>query len=175
MSEKHAADGARTKEKLLNAIASGWLKPREVADQLGVSRVTVFRWCKEARIDYKNARTLFVARLFERAMSEAAAGGSVKQIARRVAAAATREFIEQGNRPFKAAPSVQSQPQQADPQLNPMKRRVLSRLRAGKMTIRAAATMAQVPISGIVGWMRIDGLPVPEEYNQPRRKPRADP
>lgn len=55
-------------------------------------------------------------------------------------------------------------------QINYKKREAIAKVRAGKMTIPKAARFAGVPISGMVGWLRIAGVRIPDEFNQPRRK-----
>jgi hypothetical protein len=54
---------------------------------------------------------------------------------------------------------------------NPRKREALAKLRRGKITIAQAAKLTGAPISGVVGWMKLAGLEIPEEYRRPRRAP----
>jgi hypothetical protein len=54
---------------------------------------------------------------------------------------------------------------------NPKKREALAKLRRGKITVAQAAKLTGAPISGVIGWMRLAKIPVPEEYAQPRRSP----
>jgi hypothetical protein len=56
---------------------------------------------------------------------------------------------------------------------NPKKREALAKLRRGKITIEQAAKITGAPISGVVGWMKLAGLEIPEEYRQPRRAAKA--
>jgi hypothetical protein len=54
---------------------------------------------------------------------------------------------------------------------NPKKREALAKLRRGKITVEQAAKLTGAPISGVIGWMKLAGLDVPEEYARPRRAP----
>lgn len=54
---------------------------------------------------------------------------------------------------------------------NPRKAEVLKQLRKGKLTVEQAAKLADVPVSGIVGWAKLAKIPLPEKYLQPRRSP----
>ncbi|WP_018407674.1 hypothetical protein [Methylocystis rosea] len=56
---------------------------------------------------------------------------------------------------------------------NPRKAEALAKLRRGKITIPQAAKLTGAPISGVVGWMKLAGLEIPEEYRRPRRAPRV--
>jgi hypothetical protein len=56
---------------------------------------------------------------------------------------------------------------------NPRKAEALAKLRKGKITVEQAAKLTGAPISGVVGWMRLAGLEIPEEYARPRREPAA--
>jgi hypothetical protein len=52
---------------------------------------------------------------------------------------------------------------------NPKKREAIAKLRKGKITIEQAAKLTGAPISGVVGWMKLAGLEIPDEYRKPRR------
>ncbi|MGD9656202.1 MAG: hypothetical protein AB7U61_00955 [Methylocystis sp.] len=54
---------------------------------------------------------------------------------------------------------------------NPKKREALAKLRRGKITIAQAAKFAGVPVSGIVGWAKLEKIPLSPEYLRPRRAP----
>ncbi|MFO1102481.1 MAG: hypothetical protein U1E20_06230 [Methylocystis sp.] len=54
---------------------------------------------------------------------------------------------------------------------NPKKREALTKLRRGKITIEQAAKLTGAPVSGVIGWMRLAGIEIPEEYTRPRRAP----
>jgi hypothetical protein len=54
---------------------------------------------------------------------------------------------------------------------NPRKREALAKLRRGKITIEQAAKITGAPIGGVIGWMKLAKIPVPEEYARPRRAP----
>jgi hypothetical protein len=56
---------------------------------------------------------------------------------------------------------------------NPKKREALAKLRRGKITIEQAAKLTGAPISGVIGWMKLAGLEIPEEYGRRRRAPPA--
>ena len=54
---------------------------------------------------------------------------------------------------------------------NPRKREALVKLRRGTITIAQAAKLTGAPVSGVIGWMRLAGIEIPEEYTRPRRAP----
>jgi hypothetical protein len=56
---------------------------------------------------------------------------------------------------------------------NPKKREALAKLRRGKITVQQASRLTGAPISGVIGWMKLAGLEIPEEYRRPRRAPPA--
>jgi hypothetical protein len=53
---------------------------------------------------------------------------------------------------------------------NPLKRKVLAELRRKKITVEQAARKASVPVSGILGWMRLAKIAIPEKHAGPRRR-----
>jgi hypothetical protein len=53
-------------------------------------------------------------------------------------------------------------------QTNPLKRKVLTELRRNKITVEQAARKAAVPVSGILGWMRLAKITIPEKHAGPR-------
>lgn len=57
--------------------------------------------------------------------------------------------------------------------LNHRKRKAIANVRAGKMTVPQAARFAGVPLSGMVGWLKLAKIEIPADYLQPRRKARA--
>lgn len=56
---------------------------------------------------------------------------------------------------------------------NPRKAEALAKLRRGKITVEQAAKLTGAPISGVIGWMKLAGLEIPEEYMRPRRAPQV--
>lgn len=56
---------------------------------------------------------------------------------------------------------------------NPRKAEALAKLRRGRITVAQAAALTGAPVSGVIGWMKIAGLGIPEEYRKPRRAPKA--
>lgn len=50
------------------------------------------------------------------------------------------------------------------------RRTIIREIRRGKLTIEGAARKFGVPTSGIVGWMKIAKMKIPEEYSKPRRE-----
>ena len=56
---------------------------------------------------------------------------------------------------------------------NPLKRKVLAALRRNKITVEQAARKAAVPVSGILGWMRLAKITIPEKHAGPRRNPKS--
>jgi len=57
-------------------------------------------------------------------------------------------------------------------QRNERKPEAIRLLRKGKITVEQAAKLTGAPISGVVGWMKLAGLPIPPEYSAPRRRPK---
>jgi transposase-like protein len=47
---------------------------------------------------------------------------------------------------------------------------IVREIRKGKISIAAASRRYGVPISGICGWLKLAGVPIPEEYSRPRRE-----
>jgi hypothetical protein len=61
-------------------------------------------------------------------------------------------------------------------QHNPMRAKIILKLAAGKLTVEKAAKVAQVPISGVLGWMKMAGIPIPMKHqNRRNRLPPASP
>jgi hypothetical protein len=52
---------------------------------------------------------------------------------------------------------------------NPKKCEALAKLRRGKITVEQAAKLTEAPISGVIGWMKLAKIPIPEKYLAPRR------
>ncbi len=50
------------------------------------------------------------------------------------------------------------------------RRTVLRAIKSKKLTIEGAARKYGVPTSGVIGWMKLAGMKIPEEYNRPRRE-----
>lgn len=58
-------------------------------------------------------------------------------------------------------------------QVNYKKRAAIAGVRSGKMSIPKAARFAGVPLAGMVGWLKLAGVHVPEEFDTPHRQPRS--
>ncbi len=174
MSITDKIERAETKAKVLALISYGAITPREAADLAGLNRVTVFLWLRDAGINHREARARFVAKQWERALAEKKPRPiNRKATARKIAREAYKQYAASSQRPTKGETVFTSQDRAMhDP--NPHKARVLAQLRAGKIGVKRAATLAGVPISGIVGWCKLENIPLPEQYLQPRR-PRPEP
>ncbi|MEK4035837.1 hypothetical protein WOC76_04250 [Methylocystis sp. IM3] len=58
---------------------------------------------------------------------------------------------------------------------HPEKRRILRAIKKGELTIPQAARRFELPIGGVVTMMRAAGLPIPPEYERPRRERSGEP
>lgn len=65
-------------------------------------------------------------------------------------------------------PHIVSQP-------NPDKAKILRAIKRGKLTPAQAAKKYGIPLSGVLGWMRLAKIPIPAELNRPHRRPRSKP
>lgn len=167
----------RVRRKMIAAIAAGHLSPSEVQQALAVTRMTVFRWLREAGINHKQARRKYAATIVDRILNDTGAPTvSTRRIKTIVAAKARKEFEEAGQAITRLEPVMPKYRQQGQEQVtqNPRKAEVLLKLRAGTMTIPQAAKYAGIAVSAICGWCRIYGIAIPDEFNQPRRRPRED-
>lgn len=167
------ADDLHKQRIAIQGISQGKYKPAEIARLLAVNRATVIRWMQIAGINHARARAAYVARQWEIDLTAATPKAiSRRAIKRKLADHATAEYQAAGKRITKVKPQMFTSQARALHGENPQKRDVLANLKKGKITIPQAAKRADVPISGIVGWMRLAGLEIPDEYNQPRRRPR---
>ncbi len=55
------------------------------------------------------------------------------------------------------------------------RRTILRAIKNKKLTIEGAARKFGVPVSGVLGWCRLAGLPIPPELDWPRRERSAEP
>ena len=58
---------------------------------------------------------------------------------------------------------------------HPQKRTLIALLRKGMITVQDAARSAGIPVSGVLAWMRIAGIPIPPEHTgkQPYKRARV--
>jgi len=135
----------RHRAALAVLIETGQATQAEIAAALGVARQSVARW-----------------------VHPAAAAEARRQIVSGLVAKAMKPPPEDRSTPYEEGrpmPRIVAQK-------NPDRATMLSKINRGKMTPRQAAARYGVPVSGVIGWMKLAGLEIPEEYAQPRRKPR---
>ena len=137
----------RQKALLALIIERGQATQAEIAAALGVARQSVARWVDAETA--AEARRLYVAGLVAEAIKPPPEDRAVPY---------------EESRPM---PRIVSQ-------RNPDRATILAKIKRGKLTPRQAASKYAVPVSGVIGWMKLAGLPIPEQYSRPRRKQRDD-
>lgn len=172
---QHEGDFARIRRKMIAAVAAGQLLPHEIGQAMAVTRMTVFRWLREAGIDHRECRRKYASPILDRMFRDSGVAALPSRHLKRAAGQKAVETFEAAGHTVKQLePSMPKYTQHGQEQVvqNTYKHEVLIKLRAGTMTIPQAAKRAQVSVSAICGWCRLHGIELPDEFNQPRRKPR---
>lgn len=127
-------------------LHAGLMTCQEAADMFAVDRAALWRRC--ARAGFR----------------------PTEQRASRLRALALKAIRHRWKLPTSMQPAAIEKKSRLKPQRNAHKRTLLAQLRSKATTVERAAKTAGVPISGIIGWMKLARIPIPEPYNTPRRK-----
>jgi hypothetical protein len=127
-------------------LHAGMMTCQEAADLFGVDRASLWRRCARAGFSPRKQRAVRLRRL------------------------AAKAIFRRWKLPRAMQPAIQEKKLRIVSQRNPNKRAILAKLRKGTITIPKAAKLADAPISGVIGWMKLANIPIPAPYNASRRK-----
>ena len=130
----------------LAALHAGLMSCQEAADLFGLERAALWRRCARSGFNPREQREARLRKLAAKAMHA------------------------QWKLPLSMQPATRQKGRKTERQAQPGKRSILAKLRRGTLTIPKAAKLADVPISGVIGWMKLARIPIPPPYNATRRK-----
>lgn len=155
------------------AIRRGDLTVSEIAMLLDVDRSTVHRWCKANGIDHAGARARKAHSIWHMLTDGSHTPKERKRAWLQKIADEWRQENVVKRPPGRPRKEVEDMKRTAGgPQgivHNERKNIVLKHIKSGKWSIEIASKRSGIPISGIVGWCKLEGIPLPEKHQGPRR------
>jgi hypothetical protein len=145
-------DLARRWNAALAAVHAGLMTCQEAADAYSIDRSGLRRRCLRYGFDPVEARKTRVRRL------------------------ARKAYDQKWKLPHALQPAARTKKPRIVAKATPHKRTILAHLRSGALTIDKAAKLTAVPISGVIGWMKLARIPIPEPYATRRKSnaPKSD-